>query len=62
MRRNTPPAVRECRNSNHPAKPHGHYGFGGAHWCSDFNSPLLSEENLGDVERGWIVIYKNGDV
>ena len=51
-----PPAIRECTYSNHPARRHGHYL--GHYWCADFRSPLLSEENGGCVERGWIVIFE----
>jgi hypothetical protein len=58
MARGNPPAIRVCTRADHPAKRHGHYGYGGAHWCSDFRSPLLSEDNMGHVERGWIVIFE----
>ena len=61
MARGKPPAVRTCTRSDHPARRHGHYGYGGRHWCSDFGSALLSEDNMGDVERGWIVIFEKPD-
>ena len=51
-----PPAIQVCRKSDHPAKRHGHYG--GGYWCSDFGSPLLSSDNGGHTERGWIVIFE----
>jgi hypothetical protein len=53
-----PPAIRQCQHPDHPAKRHGHYGYGGAHWCSDFGSPALGEDNMGHIERGWIVIFE----
>lgn len=53
-----PPTIKTCTNAKHPAKRHGHYGYGGAHWCSDFRSPLLSEDNGGDIESGYIVIFE----
>lgn len=55
-----PPAIRECAFPDHPARRHGHYGIG-SFWCSDFGSPLLSEDNGGHIERGWIVIFEKGD-
>ncbi len=36
-----------CRRDDHPARRHGHYGYGGTYWCSDFRSPLLDEANMG---------------
>ena len=56
-----PPPIQKCHNPNHPAKRHGHYGFGGIHWCSDWGSPLLSEENMGHVQNGYIVIFEKAD-
>lgn len=53
-----PPPIQVCTHPTHPARRHGHYGYGGAHWCTDFNSPALSEENMGHVEGGWIVLYE----
>ncbi len=53
-----PPAIQVCTRADHPAKRHGHYGYGGRYACTDFNSPLLGEENMGFVERGWILIYE----
>ena len=50
-----PPAIRTCTYPDHPKRRHGHYG---SFWCTDFNSPLLSRENGGVVERGWIVIFE----
>lgn len=58
MAKSKPPAIRECTRSDHPAKRHGHYGFGGVHWCSDFGSPLLGEGNMGHIENGYIVIFE----
>lgn len=58
MARGKPPKVQKCTHPDHPAKRHGHYGYGGSNWCSDFGSPLLSEYNMGVVKRGWIVIYE----
>ena len=55
---NHPPAIRICTQSDHPAKRHGHYGYGGRYSCTDFRSPLLGEANMGHVERGWIVIFE----
>ena len=52
------PAIRVCTQSDHPDRRHGHYGYGGGHWCSDFNSPLLSEENGGHIEGRYIVIFE----
>lgn len=57
MTRGNPPAIRTCTERDHPARRHGHYGAG-PYWCSDFNSPALSSDNGGHVERGWIVIYE----
>lgn len=54
-----PPAIRQCDRADHPAKRHGHYGYGGRYWCSDFNSPLLGEGNMGHVEGGYIVIFEH---
>ena len=56
----TPPAIQQCTRPDHPAKRHGHYGYGGKNWCSDFGSPLLSEENLGVIEGRYIVIFEKG--
>lgn len=53
-----PPPIQICTHSDHPARRHGHYGYGGRYWCSDFNSPLLSEENMGHVRNGWILIFE----
>lgn len=53
-----PPAIRQCTNPRHPARRHGHYGYGGRYWCSDFSSPLLSAENGGVIEGRWIVIFE----
>lgn len=58
MARGNPPAIRTCDRTDHPARRHGHYGYGGRYWCTDFRSPLLSEENLGHIERGWIVLFE----
>lgn len=58
MARGNPPAIRTCAQSDHPERRHGHYGYGGRYWCTDFRSPLLSEENLGHIERGWIVLFE----
>jgi hypothetical protein len=32
--------------------------YGGGYWCSDFHSPLLSRDNGGHIERGWIIIFE----
>lgn len=53
-----PPAIQICTRADHPAKRHGHYGYGGRSWCSDFGSPLLSEDNMGHIENGYIVIFE----
>ena len=42
-----PKGASRCVRSEHPAAAHGHYGYAGRHWCSDFRSPLLSEANMG---------------
>lgn len=42
-----PKDAKVCDREDHPDRPHGHYGRGGVHWCSDFGSPLLNEENMG---------------
>jgi hypothetical protein len=55
-----PPPVQQCTNPDHPARRHGHYGYAG-HWCTDFNSPLLGEDNGGHIERGWIVLYERSE-
>ena len=56
-----PPPIQVCIHPDHPAQRHGHYGYGGAHWCSDFNSPLLGEANMGATENGWILIYEKSN-
>lgn len=48
-----------CGYRDHPEKIHGHYGFGGRHWCSDLGSPLLDRANLGVYENGQLVLYSN---
>lgn len=58
MTRGAAPAIQVCTRADHPASRHGHYGYGGRYWCTDLRSPLLSEENMGAVERGWILIYE----
>lgn len=58
----TPPAIRLCTRSDHPIRRHGHYGYGGRYWCCDFNSSLLSEDNMGHIERGWIVIFEGPEI
>ena len=55
---NKPPAIQQCTHAEHTAKRHGHYGYGGRYSCTDFNSPLLAEENMGHVEHGYIVIFE----
>jgi hypothetical protein len=55
MPQGSPPAIQVCTYPDHPATRHGHYG---RHWCSDFRSPLLSRDNGGRVERGWIIIFE----
>jgi len=52
------PAIQVCKYPDHPDRRHGHCGYGGSQWCSDFNSPLLSEENGGQVEGRYILIFE----
>jgi hypothetical protein len=55
--RRTPPPIQTCTYPDHPARRHGHYGAG-PYWCSDFNSPLLSADNGGHVQGGYILIFE----
>ncbi|HEY5443376.1 MAG TPA: hypothetical protein VIJ87_02685 [Pyrinomonadaceae bacterium] len=53
-----PPPIQICTREDHPARRHGHYGYGGRYWCADLRSPLLSEENLGVIRNGYIVLFE----
>lgn len=53
-----PPPIQVCTHPDHPARRHGHYGYGGRYWCSDFRSPLMSEENNAATWKGWILIFE----
>ena len=52
------PAIQVCTRSDHPDGRHGHYGYGDRYACTDFNSPLLDEDNMGHVDGGYIVIFE----
>jgi len=51
------PGIRKCERPNHPSINHGHYGPGGRYFCTDFNSPLLSEENGAAIEGRYILVF-----
>jgi hypothetical protein len=50
------PPVQVCTYPDYPARRHGHYG--GRYWCTDFNSPLLSEDNGAAIQGRWILIFE----